>query len=105
MSAERATMGDPRIDEAVTELKEMIRERYPKASFATTHGDDPEGVYLTAIVDVEDTEEVFDVVVDRLLAMEIEEGLPIYVVAVRPPERVLQERDRLTSHCDAPYQQ
>ena len=95
MSTERASTGDPRIADALIELEEIIRERYPEVSFDITHGDDPEGIYLTAIVDVEDTEEVFDVVVDRLLGMQIEEGLPVYVVPVRPPERAL---DGLRSH-------
>jgi len=47
-------------------------------------------VYLDATVDVVDTDEVMDVVVDRLLAMQVEEDLPVYVIALRPVERVLE---------------
>ncbi|MBI2861443.1 MAG: hypothetical protein HYX89_01340 [Chloroflexi bacterium] len=72
---------DPRIPTALAELKGMISQRYPQATFEVGVGEDPEGVYLTATVDVEDTTEVFDVVVDRLVEMEVEEGLPVYVVA------------------------
>jgi len=42
-------------------------------------------------VDVSDTEEVFDVVVERLLEMQIDDALPIYVVPVRPVHRVIRE--------------
>jgi hypothetical protein len=91
LSTGRASTGNPSIDDALIELEEMIRDRYPRVSFDITHGDDPEGIYLTAVVDIEDIEQVFDVVIDRLLSMQIEEGLPVYVVAVRPPERALED--------------
>jgi len=41
-------------------------------------------------VDVEDTDEVVDVFMDRLLEMEIEEGLPVYVIPIRPIERAVR---------------
>ena len=89
---------DRRIQRALVELKGMITRRYPQATFDVGLGEDPEGVYLTAIVDVEDTTEVFGVVVDRLVDMQVEEELPIYVVTERPLERVLErlrsEKDR-----------
>lgn len=91
MSVEQANLDDPRIEKAVAELEEMIRAQYPAAAFEVSRGDDPDGVYLTSTVDVEDTEDVFDVVVDRLLQMQIDEGLPVYVIAVRPLEQVLKE--------------
>jgi len=69
----------------------MITQQYPSATFEVTYGDDPDGVYLTPTVDVEDTEEVFDVVVDRLLEMQIDEALPVYVIPVRPLERVIED--------------
>ena len=47
-------------------------------------------MYLDATVDVVDTDEVMDVVVDRLLAMQVEEDLPVYVIALRPVARVLE---------------
>ncbi len=82
---------DIRIQEAVAELEGLIRRQYPEAAFSVGWGHDPEGVYLTPTVDVEDTEEVFDVVVDRLLEFQIDENLPIYVIPVRPIERVVAE--------------
>ncbi len=45
-------------------------------------------MYLEAMVDVEDLNDMLDVFIDRLVDMQIEERLPVYVVPVRTPERV-----------------
>ena len=89
MSAERSVAIDERTQEAIDELKGMIRERYPSAVFAVAHGEDPEGVYLDATVDIEDVDEVLDVVRDRVFELQVEEGLPIYVIPLEPEKRVL----------------
>ena len=82
----------PAVVAALDELKVMISARYPQATFVVAEGvDDPPGLYLVATVDVEDTDEVRDVYGDRLLEMNIEEGLPVYVNTVRPLEPVLAE--------------
>ncbi len=91
MSNERAQRADPRIDAAVAELTGTIRARYPGATFDVAPGEDPDGTYVTATDDVEDTDEVFDAVVGRLLELQVEEGLPVYVLPVRPIERVAAE--------------
>ena len=93
MSAEHQASppSDPRIRAAVAELEELIRRRYPEATFDVGQGHDPEGVYLTPTVDVEDTDAVFDIVVDRLLELQIDDELPVYVIPVRPIERVMAE--------------
>ncbi len=89
---------DQRIQPAISELEGLISSRYPSATFTVGFGDDPEGLYLTATVDVEDTDVVMDVVIDRLLTLQIDEGLPVYVVPVRPLERVLTEMRRAGAH-------
>ena len=91
MSNERQPPSDPRVQAAAAELQDMIAARYPGATFAVAPGEDPEGTYVTATVDVEDTDEVFDIVVERLLQLQVEEGLPVYVLPVRPVERVVTE--------------
>ena len=91
MSNERARFADPRIAAAVAELQGMIQARYPGATFSVAPGEDPDGIYVTATVDVPDTDEVFDVVVERLLELQVEEGLPVHVLPVRPVERVVAE--------------
>jgi hypothetical protein len=47
-------------------------------------GDEPFGVYITAIVDVEDTDEVSDLYIHRLVEMQVEEDLPVHILTVRP---------------------
>ena len=71
-------ISNPRLLEASTELETLIRKTYPDASFSRLWLDDPEGMYLRVIVPVDDPEEVFDLVCDRLLQFQIEEGLPLY---------------------------
>jgi hypothetical protein len=78
---------DPRIERAIAELQDMIRQRWPTSAFSVSPGDDPEGIYLDAVVDIDDTDEVMDVIVDRLLELQVEEQLPLYVVLTRTPER------------------
>ncbi len=86
-----STEGDlnPNVLGALSELQETIRERWPEAEFRVSEGDDPRGIYLDAIVDIDDPDEVMDLVVDRLLDMQVEEGLPVHVVPLRPLERAL----------------
>ena len=80
---------EPRRQQAVTQLEELIRARYPTASFALRVGiDDPEATYITATVDVEDPDDVIDLVLDRLLELQLDEHIPIYVLPVHTPERV-----------------
>lgn len=79
----------PRVQAALAELRGMISAVHPTAEFTVSRGDDPEGIYLTATVDVDDTDEVVDLFIERLLDMQIDEGLQIYVVPVEPLERVL----------------
>jgi hypothetical protein len=78
---------------AITELQELIRQHYPNTTFEVVHGDDPLGMYVFATVDVEDTEAVVDAYIDHLLKLQIDAGLAIYVVPVRPLARVLASAD------------
>jgi hypothetical protein len=80
---------NPQVEHALDELKTMIRQRYPQAQFRVNRGqDDPAAIHLTAIVDVEDTEEVVDLVIDREMELQIDDGLPIFVIPVQPIERL-----------------
>jgi hypothetical protein len=89
MSVGRQIAPDPRIDQAVAELQGLIRERYPSATFDVVAGDDPEGTYVWTTVDVEDTNQVLDVVIDRLLELQVEDRVPVHVIPIRTPERIL----------------
>jgi hypothetical protein len=89
----------PRMEEALHELKGLITARFPQASFVVEEGCDPEGIYLVTTVDIADTDEVMDVIGDRLVELQVTEGLPVYVTPLRPIERViaqLREREAAT---------
>jgi hypothetical protein len=93
MSAERAAAMDPRVRSALDELAALIIARYPEATFRVAGSpDDPAVVHLIATVDVEEPDAVLDVVVDRMMDLQIAEGLPLFVIPVRPAARVLALR-------------
>jgi hypothetical protein len=92
MSAEPAPTYDKRMEAALDELRSIILRRYPMATFETGPSqDDPEIVHLYAYVDVEDTNEVMDLVVDRMVDMQAEEGLPVFVIPLLTPERAAEQ--------------
>src|SRR4028118_548954 len=78
-----------RMHEAVTELQGTISRRYPSARFSLSHSEDePTSLELTAVVDVDDPDEVLDAVIDRVVEFQVDEPLPIHVVPIRTPERI-----------------
>lgn len=79
---------DPRIRAALEELRDLIVQRYPDATFITYRGDDPDGIRLAATVDVEELDGVSDIFMSRLVDMQVEDGLPVYVVLGQPLTRV-----------------
>ena len=98
MKSENHVHLTPRMQEAIQELKRLITARFAQATFIVEEGFDPEGVYLVTSVDIVDTDEVIAVVGDRLVEMQVDEGLPVYVTPLRPIERVVAElRNRETA--------
>ena len=91
MKKEHALISDPRIKGAVEELRTLIAQRYPAASFAVFERDDPKGVRLQATVDIADTDEVMDSVLDALYDIQVERGLPVYVLTEQPLSRVAEQ--------------
>ena len=105
MRPERHLRLTPRLEAAVQELKSLITAHVPQASFVVEEGCDPEGIYLVTTVDIADTDEVIAAVGDRLIELQVDEGLPVYVTPLRPIERViaqLQEREAATSPSTLP---
>jgi hypothetical protein len=78
---------DSDIQQAANELKELIRSHYPHATFALSRGEDPDGYYLETVVDLDDPDEVMDLVVDRLLELQVDQGVPLHVLPLRTPAR------------------
>ncbi|HEY7033216.1 MAG TPA: hypothetical protein VH482_17890 [Thermomicrobiales bacterium] len=97
---------DPRIQAAVAEMKDLISAHFPGTTYVVSIGDDPVGVYLDAIVDIDDPDEVMDLIIDRLLVLQVDELLPFYVIPLRTLERVLasMEQDKLFSAASAVLQ-
>jgi hypothetical protein len=96
----------PRMEEALHELKSLITTRFPQATFVVEEGFDPEGIYLVTTVDIADTDEVIAVVGERLVALQVDEGLPVYVTPLRPIDRViaqLREREAVTPPAPLPF--
>ena len=82
-------VANDRAQAASVELQRIIAERYPEATFELAQApDDPHSIHLIATVDVDDPDEVGDLVIDRVVEMQAEEGIPIHVIPIRPPARV-----------------
>lgn len=67
MTQQHTTTLDPRVLAAVTELETLIRGRYPDATFeVSSSADDPDAINLYATVDATDSDDVLDVVLQKL---------------------------------------
>ena len=84
---ESGSKREARIQAAIIDLQSLIKTDFPHATFEVSLGDDPEGIYLTVVVDVADTDTVVDLFINRLIELQMDEDLPLYVIPLRPPER------------------
>jgi hypothetical protein len=87
IDAKNDLRSDPRIRAAIAAFRDLILSNYPGTGFSESIGEDPIGVWLTAEVDIDDPDEVMDLVIDRLVAIQVDEGLPLYILPVRTRER------------------
>ena len=70
---------------ALAELRKLIREAYPDAHFAVRRGvDEPESFESVATIDIENRDDLLDLIIDRVMAFQIEDGIPIHVIPLRP---------------------
>jgi hypothetical protein len=77
----------PRMEAAIAEIQSLISSHYPTTTFSVYEWDDPEGIFLSAVVDTEDLDAVTDLFRERELELQIEENLPLFVIPERTPER------------------
>ena len=92
---------DPHIQDALTELRGVILKRYPMAMFqVSSDPEEPESVLLVTTVDVDDLTEVLDLVIDRVVELQVEEGIPVHVIPERPIERTIAQ---LRAEGDLPH--
>ena len=93
MSQEQPVALDQRTQRAISELQRTISDQYPTASFEVSRAaDDPVSIHLVTTVDVDDPDEVADLVVDRVVELQVDEQIPIHVIPLRTPERVATYR-------------
>ena len=90
MSIEQPMLHTPRMETAIEEIKRLVTPRFPDATFVIGHGEDPEGIHLIVTVDLDDMGEVIDLYLDRLVDMQLDDMLPLYVIPVRPLQRSLE---------------
>jgi hypothetical protein len=92
MSKERAMSIanlDERTRQAIRELQDTIAAHYPAASFVLTRSpEDPTTLHLLVVSDVDDPDEVGDLVVQRVVALQAEEDIPLHVIPLHTPERI-----------------
>ena len=90
---------DARRLDAVRELSTLIAKRYASAAIVVEPAEeDPNVTHITAVVDIDDPDEVADLVMDRMLELQLDEGIPIYVIPIRTPERVATLRQQQRGH-------
>jgi hypothetical protein len=83
----------PTLQHALSELRQLISTHFPGAAFQVgPGGDDLNGTYLVVTVDLDDPDEVTDLVIDRVVTLQVDHGLPIHVVPIRTPERTAHLR-------------
>lgn len=80
MRTKRIRASDPRMKAAIEEMKSRILQAYPGTNIDVEEGDDPQGIYLWANVDPEDSVDLMDLIIGRVVDLQVDEGLPLYVV-------------------------
>jgi hypothetical protein len=99
MSEAYMTNLDPRRLAAVKELSALITQRYANAAiFVGPAEEDAEVTHITAMVDIDDPDEVADLVMDRMLQLQLDEDIPIYVIPIRTPQRLAALREQQRGH-------
>ena len=77
----------PRAQAALDELRSLIAAKFPEATFEIHKGYEPAGIYLVATVDIEDMQDVVEVFIERLVDIQVDDGIHVYVNVKRPFER------------------
>jgi hypothetical protein len=85
---------DERTRQAIEELQQTIVASYPSTTFEVYPSpEDCESIWVIATADVDDTDEVGDLVLDRVVSLIADEGIYVHVIPVRTPERIAAARE------------
>jgi hypothetical protein len=83
MKSPRADRDESRMETVIQEFQTLIERSYSPVCFEVKPGDDPVGTDLIVTVAIDDPDEVVDVYAEKLLTLQVEAGLPLYIVPVR----------------------
>jgi hypothetical protein len=78
---------DDRMQAAVDEMKHLIASNFPVVEFSVHQGEESERIHLDAVLDMDETLEVLDLILGRMVELQIEEGLPLVVIPLPTLER------------------
>lgn len=92
MIDDSVTADDPRVQAAFAEMQALIRAHHPRTTFRIRPVGDMPGLWMIATVDLEDPDDIIDLFIDRLLEIQITEGLPIHVLPEQTTERYAETR-------------
>ena len=92
----------PEMQNAIDEVTAIISASYPTTTFVTEPGVEPDSVFVQAFVDAIEPDDVMDLYISRLVTIQVEEGIPLYVFARRTPERLLEYRQSLSQNRKRP---
>jgi hypothetical protein len=85
---------DERTRQAIDELQRTILVHYPSTTFEVGPSpEEPESIWVIATADVDDTDEVGDLVLERVISLIVDEGISVHVIPVRTPERIQAARE------------
>jgi len=89
-------------DEAMTyveELKRLILSRHPEATFELRPGgDNPTAIFLDTYVDLDDPFKVLDEISDRVVDIQVDQGIPLHVLPLRTAAR--EQEHRMPKACN-----
>jgi len=75
---------------AIDELKHSILSRHSDATFIVHPGfDDPRSISLEVYVDLDDPHQILEEIIDRVVDIQVDEGIPLHVLPLHTPERAL----------------
>ncbi len=73
---------------AIADMQQLIRDRYSTSTFEIEPGEDPGTTWIWARVDVDDPDEVVNLIIEPLLALEIDQGVFLDVIPAHTRERI-----------------
>lgn len=92
---ESSRVDDPEMMRAFSELSDIILQQFPQARIWVSEITDPvSGISLNVEVDTDNSGDVMDLILDRLVEYAVTDGLHIYPLITRPAARNIEAFQR-----------